>query len=262
MSDQRDIPLPIQREVRQRCGFGCVICGFPIYEYEHMLEWAEVKRHIASEITLLCDRHHREKTSGLLPKEIVINANDMPYNIINKVSSPYNLCFYGNQAEIVIGNISFVAEDKGYGTEIVPLLIDSTPIIGIILADNHFLLNLVIFDEYNKLILHIRNNELKYKVDVWDINLVARTLTIRQALRNILIEIEFITPNKVFIKRGRFLCNGVEFIISEKEGLLLNNNKIGFSDITLISQIGIIVGENRAGLPSIFGIENVKRYGR
>lgn len=38
--NSRNIPLPIQREVRQRCGFGCVICGMPLYEYEHMEEWA------------------------------------------------------------------------------------------------------------------------------------------------------------------------------------------------------------------------------
>ncbi|WP_198036130.1 hypothetical protein [Salegentibacter sp. T436] len=70
--NSRNIPLPIQREVRQRCGFGCVICGLPLYEYEHMEEWAKVKRHDAEEITLLCDRHHREKTAGLLPKAVII----------------------------------------------------------------------------------------------------------------------------------------------------------------------------------------------
>ena len=62
------IPSGIQREVRQRCGFGCVICGMPLYEYEHMKEWAIVREHVADDITLLCDQHHREKTSGLLPK--------------------------------------------------------------------------------------------------------------------------------------------------------------------------------------------------
>lgn len=43
--NSRNIPLSIQRKVRQRCGFGCVICGMPLYEYEHMAEWAQVKRH-------------------------------------------------------------------------------------------------------------------------------------------------------------------------------------------------------------------------
>jgi len=37
----RNIPLPIQREVRQRCGFGCVICGTLLYEYDHILTSAQ-----------------------------------------------------------------------------------------------------------------------------------------------------------------------------------------------------------------------------
>ncbi|MGU5889575.1 hypothetical protein, partial [Aeromonas hydrophila] len=84
--NSRNIPLPIQREVRQRCGFGCVICGMPLYEYEHMEEWANVKRHVAEEITLLCDQHHREKTGGLLPKEVVRDANKNPFNLRKGVS--------------------------------------------------------------------------------------------------------------------------------------------------------------------------------
>ena len=38
----RNMPLPIQREVRQRCGFGCVVCGLPLYEYDHLLGWTNV----------------------------------------------------------------------------------------------------------------------------------------------------------------------------------------------------------------------------
>lgn len=75
---ERKIPLPIQREVRQRCGFGCVICGVPSYEYHHMKGWATVKEHVAEDITLLCDGHHREVTSGLLPEEKVSEANARP----------------------------------------------------------------------------------------------------------------------------------------------------------------------------------------
>ena len=260
--NSRNIPLPIQREVRKRCGFGCVICGLPLYEYEHMEEWAVVKRHVADEITLLCNRHHREKTSGLLPKEIVVLANQKPYNFREEISKPYDLHYYGNDAEVVIGNIGFKAKDEGYGTQIIPLLIDNVPIIGVILADNHYLLNLLIFDDFNNLILHIKNNELKFKVDIWDIQLVGRTLTIRQKHRSILIEIEFKTPNKIIFKKGKFLFNGVEFTISQKNGLKLNNKNITVSGLTIISPIGLVVGENKTGLPSMLNYGEVNRYNR
>jgi hypothetical protein len=82
----RNIPLPIQREIRQRCGFGCIICGLPLYEYEHMEGWASVKRHVAEEITLLCDKHHKEKTNGLLPLDMVREAINNPYNLREGIS--------------------------------------------------------------------------------------------------------------------------------------------------------------------------------
>ncbi len=212
----RNIPLPIQREVRQRCGFGCVICGLPLYEYEHMKGWANVHRHIADEITLLCDKHHKERTNGLLPIQAVIDANVSPHNLKEGVSKPYDLHFSAQEAEIVLGGNTFYAEYKGYQTVIIPLLIDGIAIIGFVLEENHLLLNLVIFDEFNQLILHIGNNQMYYSVGVWDIQFVGKILTIREEQRKILVEIKFQPPNKVVIERGRFL---MKFRAAEPRGI-------------------------------------------
>ena len=61
------IPESMKREVRQRCGFGCVICGMPLYTYEHMLGYVNVDRHVAEELTLLCYQHQYERTQRKLP---------------------------------------------------------------------------------------------------------------------------------------------------------------------------------------------------
>src|ERR1700722_20606163 len=98
----RDIPRPVQLEVRQRCVFGFVVCGLPIYEYDHLRDWASSHSHVADDLTLLCDRHHREKTHKLLPLEQVIEANRHPHNRKHGVSKPYDLHYSGNQCEVVI----------------------------------------------------------------------------------------------------------------------------------------------------------------
>jgi len=64
MAERPAISDPIKREVRQRCGFGCVICGVPIYDYEHMVPHTEVQEHLANNVTLLCPTHHREKQTA------------------------------------------------------------------------------------------------------------------------------------------------------------------------------------------------------
>ena len=256
----RNIPLPIQREVRQRCGFGCVICGMPLYEYEHMEEWAEVHRHVAAEITLLCDHHHREKTNGFLPKEAVRAANAAPYNLREGASKPYSLHFSGTEATVEIGGNSFTCQDGGHGTEMIPLLIDNTPLVGIILSDGHFLLNVVIFDECNIPVLHIRNNQLVYSTDPWDIQLVGTTLTLREKAGKILIEFVFLPPNKVRVVRGRFLRNGVEVLV-RPENILVTNNSTFISGCRAHNcHGGLIIGHTDKPIGGFMAIRGVSRY--
>ncbi len=258
--NSRNIPLPIQREVRQRCGFGCVICGMPLYEYEHMEEWALVRRHVADEITLLCDHHHREKTNGLLPKEVVRKANENPFNLHEGISKPYLLHFAGDEAIVEIGGNTFSCKDQGYGTAMIPISVDGTPLIGLILADGHFLLNLVIFNEYNSPVLHIKNNQLIFKPVAWDIQLVGTVLTVRENHRKILIEIEFCPPNKVIFKRGRFLSNGVEILVRPSNILITNNSTIikGCSAINCFG--GLIIGHHEKPIGGFFALDGISRY--
>lgn len=256
----RNIPLPIQREVRQRCGFGCVICGMPLYEYEHMEEWAEVKRHVAEEITLLCDQHHREKTGGLLPKEVVKEADKNPYNLRKGVSKPYNLHFAGKEAKVEIGGNSFTCQDRGYGTAMVPISVDGTPLIGLVLADGHLLLNVVIFDEFNAPVLHIKNNQLYYSTSPWDIQLVGTKLTLREAHRKILLEIDFYPPNRVVIERGRFLRNGVEILVRPSNLLVTNNSTLLSGNHAHNCYGGLIIGYHEKPIGGFMAIAGVPRY--
>ena len=224
----RNIPRPIQREVRQRCGFGCVICGTPLYEYEHMEEWAEVKRHVAEEITLLCDKHHKEKTNGWLPKEDVRKANLDPFNLRAGVSPLYTLHFSGSEMSVKIGTDEFftpITEEQSFVWG-APVMVDGIPLIGFVIQDNHILLNVNLFDRENNPLLSIINNQLIYNINAWDIQLVGTKLTIREKERVILLEIDFKPPNKVVITRGSLYCNGVEVKINGDE---LRINESGFT---------------------------------
>jgi len=58
------IPEPIAREIRQRCGFGCVICRKdPTFE--------DAQRHDPNCIVLLCGGCHDRVTRGFLSKDTV-----------------------------------------------------------------------------------------------------------------------------------------------------------------------------------------------
>lgn len=255
----RNIPLPIAREVRQRCGFGCVICGLPLYEYEHMLGWANVKRHLANEITLLCDKHHREKTNKFLPQAVVDEANLNPFNLRDGVIRPYDLHFQGDSAEIIIGSNSFTCINNKGETFMFPIVIDDIPLIGFILEDGHLLLNMVVFNEFNVPILHIKDNQLFQSAIPWDVQLVGTRLTVREGKGDILIDIEFNPPNRIKINRGRFVLNGVEIFVRPTHILIVNSGGIIARCVAHNCAGGLIVGKNLNRFGGFMAIERVSR---
>jgi len=250
----------MKRAIRQRCGFGCVICGLPLHEYEHMLGFATVQRHVAEEITLLCDQHHRERTNGLLSIEAVREANASPFNFMAGVSRPYDLHFEGDECEVQIGSNRFTMQRISDGIVLIPVMVDGIPLIAFTLGDGHLFLSVRLFDGFNNVILAITDNELVYKIDTWDIHLVGRNLILREAERKILLDITFAVPNRISIDRGRLLCNGVCLEISPHEILVLGWGRI-YGNTTVNCQGGLIVGPNSPPqLKGFFGLPNLYRY--
>ena len=75
----RAIPAQIKREVRQRCGFGCVVCGAGIIQYEHVEpEFHEAESHDADKIALLCPQCHAKVTTRIWSKDKIKQAMRNP----------------------------------------------------------------------------------------------------------------------------------------------------------------------------------------
>jgi hypothetical protein len=226
MSKQRAIPLRIKREVRQRCGFGCVICGKILYEYDHLVPWAKIKKHEADKLTLLCPDHHAEKTRGRLPDEKIHAANANPYNHRKGVSKRRKLYYDGKECEIIMGGNRFADEDQEPFTKITPLIIDNMPLISFSINNGQLFLDLKIFDETSALILEVTENELVYSVSSWDIQYEGSNLKIHAARRKTLVEIVFAPPNKVTVVRAPFMFNGVEVLVRPENILVVNRPTI------------------------------------
>lgn len=260
MQNRLAIPAEIKREVRQRCGFGCVICGFPLYEYEHMMEWAEVQRHVADEITLLCREHHGMKTNGLLPKEDVLKANSNPYNLQKGVSKNVMLYYSGKDVAFYLGDSCFKFEGLPNNAFFAPLVIDGLAMVGFRVEDDKLLLNFVAFDEFNKPILNIVDNELVYDSTQWDVEWVAQKLTVREAKGKILLQLQFEPPGVIRFSKGRVLRNGVEFLVGKNFFFNTNNSNFFGSINTVNCTVGIAVGEPRPNCGTGIAIGGINRY--
>lgn len=205
----RNIPEPIKRQIRQRCGFGCVICGLPLYEYEHVQEWSVVKRHNPDDMTLLCPTHHAEKTRGLLPVSDVVAANANPHNLRLGISEAFPLRYSGDSCLVNMGS-NRLAHDFTRDAVIPLLTIRGCPVIRVRKQDGQLLLSLRIFDKQGNLLLDVNDNELIFSVDSWDVELVGKRLTIRGGRGVILAQVEFHAPNAIVINRGVFSYDGFQ----------------------------------------------------
>lgn len=223
MAERPPIPDDIKRIVRQRCGFGCVICGCPIYEYDHMVEWSKTHHHMADELTLLCSKHHAEKTKKLLPDAKVRAANGNPYNLVGGVSAPQSLYYSGSYFKLKLGNSVSTYSGLEDGQTFSPFAIDGHPVVSFTNHAGNIFLNVEIRNEKNETVFRVDNSELTYSVGLWDIEWVGQTLTIRERSRGILLEMEFAPPNSVSINRGSLHFNGVEVKIGSDYIYIMNN---------------------------------------
>ncbi|MDT4849576.1 hypothetical protein FQZ97_837010 [compost metagenome] len=141
-----------------------------------------------------------------------------------------------------------------------PLIIDGVALIGVILQDGHYLLNVVAFNEFNEPFLHIKNNQLLYSTTPWDVQFVGTKLTIREAHRKLLLEINFSPPSTIEILRGRFLRNGVEVIIRPDKVQITNNNTT-ISNCTGVNCLGgLILGHMDREPGGLFRMSSIPRY--
>ena len=223
MTRRPEIPNEIKREVRKRCGFGCVICGSPVYEYDHIVEWSKTRQHKADELTLLCHKHHGEKTKKILPNNKVKASNDHPYNIEKGKSSPQSLYYDGNHFKLKLGDSISSFSDLKDGQTFSPFLIDGQPVVSFTNDKGHILLNLELKDDCGEVIIKIKDSELVYSTEFWDVEWVGKVLTIREGFRDILLELEFSPPSMISINRGTLRHNGVEIEIGREFVYCLNN---------------------------------------
>lgn len=262
-NDRPPIPEPIKRAVRQRCGFGCVVCGFPIYDYHHMSPYSEVREHTEENLTLLCKTHHGQ-VPHLLTNEQVAKANNRPYCRQRGITSPYGLQFEGHSAFCLVGTCMFMGASNPIGDTVFrPIAIDGIdPICLRIRPDGALFVSATIFDENNSEILIIRENELVLQADQWDVEFKGPRLILRQGRGRVFFDIEFRPPNELWIRRARLLYNGIEVRVRRNYVYVANSRSIFAHPTIKGPAIGIRLGDDDRRIPTAIQIapECTTRY--
>lgn len=264
-STRPQIPAEVKREVRQKCGFCCVVCGAPIFEYHHLDDWSDTEDHSPSNLILLCPNHHKDATSGLLTKDQILKHLDSSNG---NWTGSRSLVFSGEQCEIKLGDSDWCS--LGSPREFHAIVIDNQSLLGFDFEQGNLLLKMLLLDEMNQPLLHCVNGEISFTKDYWDINWVSNRLVLRDRLRHIRLDVEFEPPARVIVHSGTFLLNGVAVRIGNF-GLHCYNNGVtwkfrdgkgGGEDKDSSMQIAAAFGWIHPGVASSVGVSfsGLRRY--
>ena len=199
----RRVPEPISREIRQRCGFGCIRCGCAIYQYHHFNPpFENAKIHDADGITLLCGTCHDLEKKKLLATSTIKSLNKNPACKQKGFSSV--LFDIQGSPKIILGNITFVNTPnmiEAFGNSLLRIdtpEIEKTPVrISALFCDN----------AGNK-IAQIHKNEWYGSSTNWDIKNDGNKLTIRNEPRQIALILRVISPTALLIEKLNMFYRG------------------------------------------------------
>lgn len=251
-------PAPIAREVRQRCAFGCVMCGKPVYDYEH-IEGYDATGDDPAHITLLCADHHREKTAGRLPVDLVRQANASPYNVGRHLSSEHSLYFSGDEFFIGFGNMRIMMLD-GVSCG---LVVDGALVFGAEITDGRLRLTANLRDINNRTLVRIDDGHLRIGTSAWDATVEGPTITLRDGHGSIAAQLELHPPTHIEVTTAKFFFNGVRVEAgraAKSGGLDFPYPQVGLADLAVSGAIS--VGCHRPEFNSLFLIPDSPRaYG-
>ncbi len=222
----RNIPKKIARQVRQRCGFGCVICGSGIYQYEHFNPpFMDCRHHSAEGITLLCGSHHDEKERGFLPLEKIEIANQSPF--CKKQGFKNQLYLNEDCPRLFLGSNEFFGYKDVILIEEFSLLRIDPPEF----ENSPFRLSGHFFNENGEELLSIKQNEWRGNPDCWDATTEGGIITIKTRGEQVktLVKISVNEqPKKILISELDMFYQGFKFIINNGIFQFVNPQGGGF----------------------------------
>lgn len=243
-TSHRSIPASIKRAVRQRTGFGCIFCGSPIVQYDHMTPWSVVQEHAVDNITTLCPNHHMDKTAGRLDEKAVQIRNRSPLNKSLGKTTPYPL-YYGQKAVTVVVGSNVFETTTLQNTAV--WVIDGEEIISVRFEDGVCLLSLQWLSDKGEVVLRIVDNELIFSASLWDVVFIGTTLTVRSALRGVCLQLTFDAPSTLILEKVSALLFG----------RLVTIDAMGTITVGTHFLTGCLVHNVAAGL--VIGYDNIDR---
>lgn len=207
----RTIPPNVKREVRRACGFGCVICGLAIVDYEHVdPTFADALVHDPEKIVLLCPGCHAMVTRKQWSKQKVKLARENPACLkAGHARQFFDFCVGRpilKLGETELAGCEVFIHFQGYDLlSVLPPEEEGAP----------FRLSGVFTDSSGNIALRIKDNEWFASSSAWDVEVVGPRITIREGDRKISLVLRADPPNFLVVEKMNMYIGGSRLAVQE-----------------------------------------------
>lgn len=228
----------VRREIRQRCGFGCVICGLAFYDYEHFdPEFADAKVHDPAGMTLLCSQCNQKKARGRLSAATVAKHNASPRCLQDGFAS--ELFDFGTEPVTVqFGGVLF--HDCRH-----LLVVNGVSLMSVAPPRNPgepMRVSAKLTDRHGRTTLTVKDNVFQVRADAWDVECVGPTITFRNGKGDIALVVELRPPHAIAITRIEMVYAGIHLRGNQDE------LKTSVDGVHWHTYVGINVSQCRVGI--------------
>lgn len=214
----RNIPQPIQKQLRREANFGCALCGCPIIEYAHIIPYRNIQAYLPENIVALCPNHYTNFNRGEFSDSYLRDAKNNPHN-----KTYIQDAFFIDSQDIAVN----VGKSKFINTSRI-LAVNDFDIISIKRENERYiLLDINFFDKLNNLIAVVYENSWtaeKTTSAVWEIVYKPYHLVIRNTSRNLFFESK-IENEELFITANMYY-NAIPLSITN-DGIWISENEMG-----------------------------------
>lgn len=234
----RTIPSGVKRSIRQQCGFGCVICGSGIIQYEHVSpEFHEATEHDPTKMTLLCPQCHAKVTTGFWSKEKVLKAMESPMCKTQGFSKELFDIGHGHPSLQFGGTLLANCP--------VPVQVQGMPLFKIEPPEEKtapFLLSGIFCDSKGTMSVQLIKNEWLAYNSNWDVEVAGGAIIIREGKGNIHLKLVASPPGTIIVERLNMFLNGILF---EANGDFL---RVKYANGSVVEFTSCIVDNCRVGM--------------
>ena len=231
----RYIPESVQREVRRRSKFGCVICREALTVYEHIIPtFADATEHNPENICLLCGTCHSAVTNGHRSKASVFATyKRIQSQSAEEAGHPKGwLEFHQNSAELVIGGLRYMPMVKTI------LRYHGEDLIRIVPGDGERpdTISAAFYDQNGQRTLELCENTWQASVDSWDVDLRGSRITVRMDPKHIALQLRLDPPGRIVIEHLDMRINDAHILVSETNyavGRYLDDENIFWTSVNV-----------------------------